>query len=46
MVIYKCPNCKNDIEGEQVRRRVICPHCGSRVIMKSRPKTIKKVKAR
>lgn len=46
MVEYKCPNCANFVKQEQVLRRIICPHCGSRIIMKARPKTIKKVKAR
>jgi|APSaa5957512622_1039677.scaffolds.fasta_scaffold01867_19 DNA-directed RNA polymerase subunit RPC12/RpoP len=43
---YKCFNCQREIDAKNVERRVICPYCGSRIISKSRPPVIKKVKAR
>ena len=45
-MVYKCFNCKREIESKLIERRVICPYCGSRIITKSRPTVIKKVKAR
>jgi len=43
---YKCFNCGKEIDPKQVEKRIICPHCGSRIIIKTRPEVLKKVKAR
>jgi DNA-directed RNA polymerase subunit P len=44
--MYKCFGCGHKLTKEEVDRRIICPYCGSRVIVKTRPKTLKQVKAR
>ena len=43
---YRCFSCGKEIDPKNVKRRIICPYCGSRIIIKSRPNVIKKVKAR
>ncbi len=42
---YKCFNCKDEIPEKLIERRIICPSCGSRILIKTRPEIIKKVKA-
>jgi len=42
---YKCFDCAKEITAKEIERRIICPYCGSRVIAKSRPGTVKHVKA-
>ena len=44
--MYKCFGCGHELTKEEVDRRIICPYCGSRIIVKTRPGTLKKVKAR
>lgn len=34
MVNYQCMSCKKDISHEEVKRRVRCPHCGSKILFK------------
>ena len=41
MVLYKCFNCRKEIKDEYVRRRVRCPHCGSKIVFKPRTVTTK-----
>jgi len=43
---YKCFECGKEIDPKSIRRRIICPYCGSRILVKSRPPVLKKVKAR
>jgi DNA-directed RNA polymerase subunit RPC12/RpoP len=43
---YICFKCKKEIERKSIERRIICPYCGSRIVSKARPSTLKKVKAR
>ncbi len=43
---YKCFECGKEVDSKNIKRRVICQYCGSRIIVKSRPAIIKKVKAR
>jgi DNA-directed RNA polymerase subunit P len=41
--MYKCGQCGKNVElntGDPVR----CPYCGFKIIFKSRPKVVKKVK--
>jgi|YelNatPaOPRAMG01_1025707.scaffolds.fasta_scaffold34972_1 DNA-directed RNA polymerase subunit RPC12/RpoP len=42
--MYRCINCKKTVAklGENIR----CPYCGSRIFVKVRPETIKRVRAR
>jgi len=42
---YKCFFCNKVISTENIKRRVRCIYCGSKIIFKSRS-TITKVKAR
>jgi len=44
--MYKCFNCGKELTLKDIEKRIICPYCGSRVIMKKRPETVKQVKAR
>lgn len=33
---YKCLNCGNDINEDDIKKRVRCPFCGHRIIRKRR----------
>ncbi len=46
MVEYKCFGCGKLIDREQVRRKIRCPYCSSKVLFKVRPQVRKVVKAR
>ncbi len=46
MVVYKCFVCGREIKPEQIKKRVRCPYCGSRILYKPRPKIVKHLKAR
>jgi len=41
---YKCLKCGKEIE--KLASKIRCPHCGFRIFVKSKPKTVKRVKAR
>ncbi len=41
--MYKCLNCGKSISLEEVGKRIRCPYCGYRILMKERPKVVKKV---
>ena len=43
--MYKCMNCEKKITDEDIRKRIRCPFCGYRIIVKNRPEVVKKVKA-
>jgi DNA-directed RNA polymerase subunit RPC12/RpoP len=44
--MYTCVNCGKAVETDlKTAKKVICPFCGYRVIKKSRPPVIKKVRA-
>ena len=45
MVEFKCISCGKDIKKEEMGRKIRCPYCGGKVIVKKRPKMTKKVKA-
>jgi len=42
MITYQCINCKKEFD---VKDKVQCPFCGFRIVKKSRPDVVKKVKA-
>jgi len=42
--MYKCIKCKKIIE--KLEDRIRCPYCGNRILMKVRPKIVKRVLAR
>jgi DNA-directed RNA polymerase subunit P len=45
MVLYKCFNCNKEIEDDDLRKKIRCPYCGSKMLFKPRMST-RKVKAR
>ena len=42
---YVCLNCKKTIEGEAVRKRIRCPYCGSKILVKKPVDMDRKLKA-
>lgn len=44
MTAYKCSSCSKQIDTTMLRKRVRCPYCGSKVLVKERV-TSKKIKA-
>ncbi|MCD6477991.1 MAG: DNA-directed RNA polymerase subunit P [Candidatus Aenigmarchaeota archaeon] len=44
--LYKCLRCGKDVSLEDVRKRVRCPYCGYRILIKKRAPIERKVKAR
>jgi len=38
-------NCGKEVPKEDIRKRIRCPYCGYRILLKDRPETVKKVKA-
>lgn len=45
MTVYKCIMCKKDMDWKAFEENLRCPYCGFRIVMKKRPKIIKRVKA-
>jgi DNA-directed RNA polymerase subunit RPC12/RpoP len=45
MVEYVCFNCGKKISDVEFRRRIRCPYCGSKILIKKR-QILTKVKAR
>ena len=44
--MYKCFNCGKDVDiNLKTAKKVICPHCGYRILIKVRPSIPRKVKA-
>jgi len=39
-------NCGKETTEEEMRKRIRCPFCGYRILVKNRTEVIKKVKAR
>jgi len=39
-------NCGKDVSEEDMKKRIRCPYCGYRILLKKRPQIPKKVKAR
>ncbi|NOZ82036.1 MAG: DNA-directed RNA polymerase subunit P [Candidatus Micrarchaeota archaeon] len=44
--MYRCLNCKREIELEQVKEKIRCPYCGYRILAKQPGAGIIKVKAK
>lgn len=45
--MYRCMGCGKSVEIElRTAKKVICPFCGYRILTKTRPTVIKKVRAR
>ena len=45
-MVYVCQSCSETIKETQIKHRVICPYCSSRVLFKARSISNKPVKAR
>ncbi|MCS7093654.1 MAG: DNA-directed RNA polymerase subunit P [Candidatus Aenigmarchaeota archaeon] len=43
--MYRCLKCKSLIT-EFIEGKVMCPHCGYRILIKLRPEVVKRVQAR
>jgi len=43
MVSYKCFKCKKEISSEDLKKRFVCPSCGSKIFFKPRTK-VKQIK--
>lgn len=43
---YYCLNCKKEVETELIRKRIRCPHCGFKILIKKTIGMGRKVKAR
>jgi len=41
MINYKCINCGKKIKEEYIKKKIRCPHCGSKIIYKTRTMTTK-----
>ncbi len=35
-ITYKCFNCEKKIESKDLKKRFVCPHCGSKIFFKPR----------
>jgi len=46
MANYKCLECGKDIDEKYITKKIRCPYCGSRMIIKSQGDRISKVIAR
>ncbi len=45
MVVYKCFDCGKSIKRDYIKKKIRCPYCGSKILIK--PRVIpSKVKAR
>ena len=43
---YICATCNKTVTSEDIKKRIRCPYCGSRLLFKKRPKIVKEVKSR
>ncbi|ABO35723.1 DNA-directed RNA polymerase subunit P [Methanococcus maripaludis] len=46
MAEYRCSNCGKIVTLDEIGLKAKCPHCSNRVLIKLRPKIVKKVQAR
>jgi len=44
--MYVCFKCGKEVEYKDIKKKVRCPFCGSKILFKKRPEVVKKVKAR
>ncbi|MFA5953874.1 MAG: DNA-directed RNA polymerase subunit P [Candidatus Pacearchaeota archaeon] len=44
MAKYKCFKCEKEIDSKDLKKRFVCPFCGSKIFFKPRTK-VKKIKA-
>lgn len=48
MVEYKCANasCRKVVQKELISRKIRCPYCGSKVLIKEQTQILEPIKAR
>lgn len=46
MVEYKCANCLKVVQKELISRKIRCPYCGSKVLVKEQTQILDSIKAR
>ena len=46
MAKYKCSRCGKIIYSDELSLKAKCPYCSNKILMKLRPKIVKKVMAR
>jgi len=39
--MYKCFSCNKELKEEQIKKRVRCVYCGSKIVFKSRTSIVK-----
>ncbi len=39
--MYKCFSCNKELKDEQIKKRVRCIYCGSKIVFKSRTNNVK-----
>lgn len=44
MVVYNCFKCNKEVKADYIRKRVRCPYCGGKILLKKRT-VISEVKA-
>lgn len=44
--MYNCINCGKEVSEEELKKRIRCPYCGYRILLKRSPEIVKKVRAR
>ncbi|HEX33046.1 MAG TPA: DNA-directed RNA polymerase subunit P [Candidatus Aenigmarchaeota archaeon] len=44
--MYVCYNCGKELEPSDIKKRVRCPYCGSKLLFKKSPDTVREVDAR
>ncbi|MEM1687971.1 MAG: DNA-directed RNA polymerase subunit P [Nanopusillaceae archaeon] len=46
MIYYLCINCGRKVPHDQIKKRVKCPYCGGKILIKTRSNFVKHIKAR
>ncbi|HIP16962.1 MAG TPA: DNA-directed RNA polymerase subunit P [Methanothermococcus okinawensis] len=46
MAEYKCSKCNRIIYSDELSLKAKCPHCSNKILIKLRPKVVKKIIAR
>lgn len=45
MVEYLCTNCRRKVDYKLIQKKVKCPYCGNKILIKVRPNIVKHIKA-
>lgn len=44
--MYRCMKCSKEVKIEPKEKRIRCPYCGHKILVKARSGAVKEVKAR